>query len=288
MVGSLMLAAIKVGTGVAGTSQALIADGIESLSDFVASLAVLAGISLANKPPDENHPWGHGKRETLAALFVSLVMMGGASVIAWSSLKDILSPQEGPAWFTLPVLVLVVVAKVWLSGWLARTGEEHGSGALSAESWHHLSDAITSGAAFVGICIALVGGEGWEAADDWAALLACAIIVTNAVSIGHGALHELSEGTVDFRTENRLRVISSEVSGVKGIEKLRARKSGRGILMDIHVQVDGQLTVAEGHHIGGCVKYTLLRSPEGVADVMVHIEPYPAEESGVSGKESSP
>jgi cation diffusion facilitator family transporter len=271
--GSIVLAAVKVVTGIIGHSQALIADGIESITDVVSSLAVLTGMSFARRPPDDDHPWGHGKHETFAALFVSLALLMAVGFISYQSILDILRPHETPAWYTLPVLIGVVGIKVALSYALNRAGRRHNSTALQADAWHHLSDAITSTAAFVGICIALVGGPGWESADDWAALLACIIIAYNAVIIGHGALHELGEAMVDPETELKLRRVAAAVDRVRGVEKLRARRSGRGILMDIHVEVDGNLTVAEGHHIAGCVKYALLRSDLRVADVLVHIEP---------------
>jgi cation diffusion facilitator family transporter len=283
--GSLGLAVIKIATGITGKSQALIADGIESLTDVVSSLAVLAGMALSQRPPDHDHPWGHGKHETFAALFVATALLGAAGLISYQSIQEILRPHHTPAWFTLPVLILVVAIKVWLARALAFQGIASGSPALEADSWHHLSDAITSGAAFIGICIALIGGPGWEAADDWAALLACVVIAWNSLSIGSRAFGELSEAMVEPVLEVRLRDVAGAVEGVQAIEKLRARRSGRGILMDIHIEVLGTLSVAEGHHIAGGVKHALLRSECGVADVTVHVEPYggkgriPGEES---------
>jgi cation diffusion facilitator family transporter len=231
-------------------------------------------MALALRPPDRHHPWGYGKHETFAALFVSVALLAAVGLIAWQSISDILRPHDSPRWYTLPVLVGVVVVKIRISRTLSQAGKQHGSRALQADSWHHLSDALTSAAAFVGIVLALVGGEGWESADDWAALTACVVIIWNSLAMGHSALQELSESMVDVATERRLRRIGEQIEGVEAIEKMRARRSGRGILMDIHVQVDGNLTVTQGHHIAGCVKYALLQADEGVADVTVHIEPH--------------
>lgn len=270
---SVGLAAVKITTGVLGNSYALIADGIESLTDIVASLVVLVGLLMSVRPADDSHPWGYGKLETLATVFVSVALLSAAGLIAWQSIEEIRTPHHAPAWYTLPVLVVVVVVKVLVARAISRRGAEEGSAAMEADSWHHLSDALTSGAAFVGISLALALGPGWESADDWAALLACGVIAWNGVRLGRGGLAELLEARVEQPVEEELRAIARGVDGVREVEKLRARKSGLGVLMEIHIEVDGDLTVTEGHAIAHAVKDALLASNRAV-DVTVHVEPH--------------
>ena len=156
---------------------------------------------------------------------------------------------------------------------MARTGTELNSLAVRGDAWHHLSDALTSAAAFVGICVALIGGKGWESADDWAALLACFIIIFNGVRLARAALHEVMDGSVDPGITEQVRMCAAQVAGVRCIEKVRVRKSGIFYLTDVHVHVDGDLTVTEGHDIGGAVKTRLMRSDLRVKDVVIHVEP---------------
>ncbi len=271
---SIVLAALKISTGVVGNSYALVADGIESLADVVASIAVFVGLQASTQPADESRPWGYGKIETLVALFISLGLIGAAVLIATQSIHEILTPHHAPAWYTLLVLLIVVPVKIFVSRQISRAGAIHGSSMLEADSWHHLSDALTSGAAFIGITIALIGGEGWEAADDWAALAACGVILWNAARLARGSLLELVESRAPESIELALRAVASSVEGVRDVEKLRVRKSGMGYIMDIHVEVDGDLSVTAGHEISGAVKSALFDCEKGVSDVTVHIEPH--------------
>jgi cation diffusion facilitator family transporter len=154
-----------------------------------------------------------------------------------------------------------------------RAGEEAGSTALGAEAMHHYSDAVTSGAAFVGITIAVVGGKGYEAADDWAALLACGVIAFNGIAMFNRALSDVMDTAVPEEMENAVRSIALAVPGVQSLDKCRIRKSGLSHLVDIHVRVEGELTVTQGHDIAHAVKDALLGSLLRVSDVSVHIEP---------------
>ncbi|MEQ8821377.1 MAG: cation diffusion facilitator family transporter [Sumerlaeia bacterium] len=277
---SLCLAALKIVTGAVGNSYALIADGIESLADIVTSVVVLFGIYMSIRPPDEKHPYGHGKAETLAGFVVAGTLLLVAGLIAWHSVREIQTPHHAPAWFTLPVLVVVVGAKYALSRTLRRMGAEMKSLAMESDALHHISDAITSAAAFVGIAIALIGGPGWEAADDWAALLACSVIAYNGINFLRRSIDDMMDANVGHEVEAELRAIARAVPDVVDIEKCRVRRSGLGLLMDIHVEVDGDLTVSQGHDIAGAVKRTLIDSPYNVRDVVVHIEPAPGFEGG--------
>lgn len=267
------LAIIKVVVGVVGNSYALIADGIESTADVVSSFIVWSGLRIASRPPDADHPYGHGKAESIAGVIVAVALLGAAALIAWQSVGEILNPHGAPAWFTLVTLVLVIVIKETLFRFVNKTGHSLDSTALKGDAWHHRSDALTSAAVFVGISVALIGGKGYEGADDWAALFACSIIAFNGIRLLRPALSEVMDAAVEAETQTRIRVIAGGVAGVAAIEKCRVRKSGLGLCMDIHVEVDGHMTVSEGHEIAHRVKDALTASELRIADVVVHIEP---------------
>ena len=275
---NLVLALIKISTGVIGNSYALIADGIESTSDIFSSLIVLSGLQFSSKPADQSHPYGHGKAESLAALAVAIFLIGAGIIIAIQAVREILSPQLAPAWYTLPILAVIIVVKEGLYRKMYSVGTDLDSSSLRSDAWHHRSDAITSLAAFVGISIALIGGPGYESADDWAALLAVAIIFANSIRILRPALDEVMDASVSDDIERQVISIASSVDGVVAIEKSRIRKSGLGYLMDLHVEVDSAISVKDGHAIGHIVNDRLMKSPIPITDVVIHIEPAQREE----------
>ena len=266
-------AVVKIAAGVLGNSYALIADGVESMADVVSSLVVLGGLTLSARPADEDHPYGHGKAEPMAGMLVALLLLGAAAWIGWSSVREIRNPHQAPEWYTLVVLALVVVSKEAWSRKVLAAGEELGSTALRGDGWHHRSDALTSLAAFVGIGIALVGGEGYEPADDWAALVACGVMGFNGVRLLQAATDDLMDRSVSSAQLARVRALAAEVEGVVAIEKCRIRRMGLGLVMDIHVTVDGGATVRRGHQIAHAVKDRLVGSNQRIDDVTVHIEP---------------
>jgi cation diffusion facilitator family transporter len=273
IIANITLAAIKVTVGVVGDSYALIADGIESSADVVSSLIVWSGLKVSVRPPDETHPYGHGKAESLAGLVVALALLGAAVVIAVQSIAEIHTPHHAPRWFTLPVLVLVIVTKETLSRVVLKTAARLESGALRGDGWHHRSDALTSAAAFVGISIALIGGKGYEAADDWGALLACAVIAFNGLMLVHASTQELMDAAPPEVFLQTIRERAQAVTGVKRVEKCLVRKYGLGYVADLHVEVDGAMPVREGHRIAHEVKSALIESNLKILDVLVHVEP---------------
>jgi cation diffusion facilitator family transporter len=269
-----VLAAAKLAGGIFGHTYALVADAAESCLDILTSLLVWAGFRVAARPPDANHPYGHGKAEPLAALAVALFIFLVAGWIGWHAAREIMTPHHTPAWWTLPLLAGVVAMKLFFSRRLAVAGEEAGSTALGAEAMHHRSDALTSAAAFVGIVIALLGGPGWEAADDWAALFACVIIAFNGFGVLTKALSDVMDTAASAEFEHGVRALALAVPGVRALDKVRVRKSGLSHLVDIQVRVDGSLTVVQGHDIAHAVKDALLASAaHRISDVSVHIEP---------------
>jgi len=274
MVTNGSLAAVKIAAGVIGHSYALVADGIESLNDLFSSGVVFLALRVSAKPPDADHPYGHGKAEQLGALFSAISLLAAGGTIAVQSFHNLSHRHTSPAWFTLPVLVVVIMTKELLSRYALEKSEETTSSALKGDAWHHRSDAITSAAAFVGITIALIGGAGFEKADDVAALVGCVVIGYNGVKLLKNALYENMEGSPPAELIEQVRGTARLVPGVRDIEKIRMKKSGLGYHMDIHVQVDGAMTVEAGHAIGHRVQAALLQSNLRVLDVVVHIEPY--------------
>ena len=268
-----LLAGIKGMTGILGNSYALIADAIESGMDVFSSLVVWGGLRISKVPPDESHPYGHGKAEPLAAAVVCLGLIVAAITIAIQSIREIYTPHHAPAPFTLLVLVIVVITKETLFRFVFRAGQSVGSTAVKTDAWHHRSDALTSLAAFVGISIALVGGPGYESADDWAALFASGVITFNAIRLFRPAFMEMMDTAPSQDMTRQVLEIASQVNGVVGLDKCLVRKMGFDYYVDLHVIVDANLPVREAHKIGHDVKDQLRSQYSKIRDVLVHIEP---------------
>lgn len=270
---NFILAVVKIVAGVLGNCYALIADGIESSLDIFGSLVIWFGLKVAAEPPDEEHPYGHGKAEPLASVAVALAVIAAAIGLAVQSIREIVTPHHAPAPFTLAVLVLVIVIKETLFRKVAHAAEGIDSTAVKTDAWHHRSDAITSLGAFVGISVALIGGRGWEPADDWAALLTCGLIGFNGYRLLLPALHEVMDSAPAPEMALEVRVIAATVAGVIEVEKCRVRKMGLEYYVDIHVGVEAEISVRAGHEIGHFVKDAIRAAKPQVADVLVHIEP---------------
>jgi cation diffusion facilitator family transporter len=278
-----LLAACKGAAGFFGNSYALIADAIESTSDVISSFIVLSGLKIAAKPRDANHPYGHGKAEPIAAVIVAIALLGAAITIAIQSVNEIITPHHAPKPFTLIVLVAVVAVKETLFRFVFRVGQEVQSTAVKTDAWHHRSDAITSAAAFIGISIALIGGAGWESADDWAALFASAIIAFNAYRLFTPAMAEVMDVAPSPHIAEDLRKVAMSVEGVIALDKCYVRKMGFDYFVDLHVVVDPELPVRRGHAIGHAVKDAIRLANPRITDVLIHIEPEDDLKKGNSG-----
>ncbi|RZJ73205.1 cation diffusion facilitator family transporter [Flavobacterium sp.] len=274
ILGNLVLAALKFTVGYFGNSYALIADAIESTSDVFSSFLVLLGLKYSSRPADENHPYGHGKAEALITFCVVGFLVVSATVIAYESIEHIQTPHKIPESYTLIVLAGIVIIKEVFYRVVSKKSEDTNSSSLKADAWHHRSDAITSGMAFIGISIAIFFGPGYETADDWAALLASGFIIYNAYLIFRPALGEILDENLHHEVVEKIRVIARKVPGVIDTEKLHVRKSGMKYLVDLHLTVNGDISVTEGHDIAHDLKDKVqLEMPE-VADVLVHVEPH--------------
>ncbi|MBA4300216.1 MAG: cation-efflux pump [Cyclobacterium sp.] len=273
ILGNAVLAGVKFLSGIFGNSFALIADGIESTVDIFSSFLVLLGLKYAERPADENHPYGHGKAEPLITFLVVAFLIISAFTIAWQSIKNIQTPHELPAPWTLIVLGGIIIWKEISYQVVINRSKKLKSSSLKAEAWHHRADAITSIAAFIGISIAIFGGEGFEVADDYAALLACGFILYNCYGIFRPALGEVMDENNFTELTKEIRKISLKVEGIEGTEKCFIRKAGMTYHVDLHAHVRGDLTVTEGHEIAHKLKDTLRREIPQLGHVLIHIEP---------------
>jgi cation diffusion facilitator family transporter len=270
---STILAVIKAIGGIFGNSYALIADAIESTADIFTSAMLWIGLKWSAKPADKEHPYGHGKAEALTAAGIAIALCIAAYIIARESIHNIMTPHETPKAFTLAILGGVIVTKELLFSYVLKTGEELRSTAVQADAFHHRSDAITSAAAFIGIGIGIIGGKGYEVADDWAALFASMIILVNAYRIFRPAIGELLDEELDTELNESVRKLATEVDGVEYVEKCHIRKMGVMNHADLHIWVNKDITVNQGHDIAHKVKDHITNSFPRFSDIMIHVEP---------------
>ncbi|HEV2434485.1 MAG TPA: cation diffusion facilitator family transporter [Verrucomicrobiae bacterium] len=270
---NVVLSGTKLTAGIAGHSHALVADAVESFADIFSSLIVWRGLVVAAAPADEDHPYGHGKAEPIASAIVAAMLLGAALWIAITAFGEIMKPHQSPAPFTLVVLVAVVAVKEGLFRFVSREGRAVDSSAVKTDAWHHRSDAITSVAAGIGISVSLIGGKGFEAADDVAAIAAAGVIAWNGWHLLRPALNELMDTAPGHEVIDQIRQIAATTPGVDRVEKCFVRKVGYQYFVDMHVEVDPQMTVLHSHEIAHEVKDKIRDTMPSVNDVLVHIEP---------------
>jgi len=270
---NVILGGLKLAAGIIGRSHALIADAIESFADIFNSIIVWRGIVVADTPADEDHPYGHSKAEPLAATFGAVMLVAAAIWIVTKAAIEIQQPHGSPKWFTLVVLVIVIVTKEALFRFVHHEAESTDNSAVRTDAWHHRSDAITSLAAFIGISIAIVGGRNYSWADDAAAMFASIIIGWNGWRLLMPAMNELMDTAPAPEIIARIRQLASETEGVASVEKCFVRKAGHLFFVEMHVEVDPQMTVLRSHEIAHAVKDNVRSQMHNVSDVLVHIEP---------------
>jgi cation diffusion facilitator family transporter len=210
----------------------------------------------------------------LAAVVVSLMLVGTSIGISVEAIREIRTPHHAPAGWTLVVLCTVIVVKWWISRRVHAAGRDAGSRAVQADAWHHLSDALTSLAACIGISLALWMGPGWEAADDWAALVAAGVILINGILMLRSSAFDLLDRSAEPKLMSQVRQVASGVPGVLAVEKLVVRRAGIQSFVDIHVQAEGEMPLRLAHDLGGAVKWAILNGVPSVGGVLVHMEPY--------------
>src|SRR5579871_3279043 len=263
---NLGLAVTKSTAGWLGNSFALLADGVESLTDVFSGLVVYFGLKIATKPPDTHHPYGYGKAEPIAAVVVSLALIAAAFGIIYEGVREIVSPSGAPAPYTLVVLAGVLIVKELLFRHVASVADTIGSRAVTSDAWHHRSDALTSAFAFVGISILLLGGRGWEAADGWAAICAAIIILYTAWKQLRPAVLELSDVAPHPSMESQVRAVAGHVPGIIGLDKCFVRKMGLTFYVDLHIVVGPNLTVRAGHALAHRVEDEIIAAFPRIAE----------------------
>ncbi|WP_028402906.1 cation diffusion facilitator family transporter [Ectobacillus panaciterrae] len=281
IVGNIVLAAVKAIIGYIGNSKALLADAVHSASDVVGSLAVLFGIRAAKQPPDEDHPYGHGKAESISAIIVAVLLAIVGIEISLSSIKAFTHEIEPPKWITLIAVILSIVVKEAMFRYKYKLGKRIKSDAIIANAYEHRSDVFSSLAALVGIGAAIIGdklGMEWFVyADPIAGLFVSLLVIKMAWDIGNEAIHTTLDHVLHEEDIAPMREAVMMVDGVKKIGSLYAREHGHYVIVDIKVSVDPYITVEEGHRIGKHVKEVLMQQ-ENVENVFVHINPYSPDE----------
>jgi cation diffusion facilitator family transporter len=273
IIGNAFLAAVKLVAGILGSSFALIADAIESMTDIVSSFIVFLGLKYALRSPDENHPYGHGRAEPLVTFIVVGFLILSATLILIQGIRNLMVPQSPPESFTLLILGGIILFKEVFYRFVNRRSQETGSTSLKADAWHHRSDAITSLMAFIGILISIYFGEGFEKAEDIAAMVAGLIILFNAYRIFRPALGEIMDEHLYDEQVIKVKSFAKSIPGIIDTEKCYIRKSGMHYWVDVHVVVDAEISVAEGHLIGHQLKDQLMAKFPEIINVFVHIEP---------------
>jgi cation diffusion facilitator family transporter len=271
LVTNTCLAIIKGLAGYFGNSYALIADAIESTADIFSSFLVWFGLKYSSRPADKNHPYGHGRAEPLITFLVVGFLITSATIIAYESVQNIMTPHALPKTYTLFILGPIIVWKEISYRWVKKRSRETHSTSLEADAWHHRSDAITSVAAFIGISIAIMSG--YESADDWAALLASGFILYNSYLIFRPALGEIMDEHLYDDVVDEIKNVAQKVDGIEEIEKCYIRKAGMRYHADIHAVVNGGISVKEGHHLAHVLKDTLQEEIPVLGHVLIHIEP---------------
>jgi cation diffusion facilitator family transporter len=271
---NLVLSALKFTGGWLGGSRAAVADAAHSLSDSVSDVAILVGVRFWSAPADDDHPYGHHRIESLVTLSIGLLLALVALGLAWDAIQSLLNPEtRDVGWIALVVTGVSVVSKEWLFRWTLKKGREIRSTAVIANAWHHRSDAVSSLPAFVSICVAKIYPAVWYL-DAVGAIVVVFFILLAAWRIGGEALGDLTDVSASDVVLHRIRETTLGVEGVLSTHKIRTRRMGGSIMVDLHVQVDPLISVRAGHDISNAVKVTLLESSDDIADVLVHLEPF--------------
>ncbi|MGG1663235.1 cation diffusion facilitator family transporter [Brevibacillus sp. NRS-1366] len=277
IVGNLALAGVKLLVGVVAKSQALIADSVHSASDVVGSVAVLIGLRAAERPPDEDHPYGHGKAESVSAIIVSVLLAVVGFEIGNSSIKSLFTPLEAPGFIAVWAAIGSMIVKEWMYRYKYNLGKKLKSQSLIANALEHRSDVFSSFAALIGIGGAIAGG--WLGVpwmlylDPAAGIFVSLLVLKMSYNILMESIHSTLDHVLHDDDTQELRQAILQVSGVTRIDSLRAREHGHYLIVDVKIGVNPHITVEEGHRIGKQVKHEIMEKFSEVRDVFVHINP---------------
>lgn len=281
LVVNVALGIVKLVGGIVGGSFALISDAVNSIGDSFTSLVVVCALIFAQRPADREHPYGHTRAEGIAASNVALLVILSALFVGWEAIRRLLVVHEVPPLWTLWIAAANVLIKEGLYRFKVRVGKRTGSTAVIANAWDHRTDALCSFAVLLGLSIVRWGGVDYIWADEVAALIVVCLILWSGVNLFRRSASELMDLQANDEFVKQIRAAAIDVDGVKDVETLWVRKSGLEYFADIHIEVDANLTVAEGHQIGHLVKDRLLVRFPHLRDVLVHLEPHPHAHNGI-------
>ena len=271
---NLLLASAKAVAGIVGHSQAVLADALHSLSDTATDVAVILGVRYWSAPADENHPHGHGRIETLVTVVIGLAIGSVAIGIGINAIRGLREETfVAPSGVALVAALISIVVKEGLYRWTASVGQAVNSPALAANAWHHRSDAISSVPAVIAVAVSMVSPE-WAVVDKVGAVVVCLLILQAAWRILRPALDQLIDAGAPAKVRGRIEDLALEVDGVEAAHAVRTRYGGSSLAVDLHVEVDGGLSVAEGHGIAVAVRSKLVSEGPNVADAVVQVEPH--------------
>lgn len=268
----LVLGVAKIIVGVIASSQALIADGIHSLSDLATDFLVLFAAKHAHREADDEHPYGHGRIETVATVVLGVSLVVVAIGISYDAVRRLMAPELllHPGWMALLVAVISVLSKELIYQYTARAARRLRSKMLHANAWHSRSDAISSIIVVIGVVATMLG---YPSFDALAAVAVALMVAKIGWDLLWQSLQELIDTALDPERVEAIRETIMAVDGVRTCHMLRTRHSGSDALVDVHIQVDPALSVSEGHQIGEAVRWRLIKTIDDVSDVTVHIDP---------------
>lgn len=277
-IGNLALCAFKFVAGILGKSSAMIADAVHSLSDLVSDVVVLVMVRVASKGKDKSHDYGHGKFETLATVLVSLLLLLVGAKLMVGAIRRILYVADGgmleaPGKIALWAAVVSIAAKEILYQWTSRVGKSVDSKVMIANAWHHRSDALSSVASAIGIGGALLLGGKWTILDPLVGAIISIVILVVAVRMSIPAINELTEASLPDETEDRILSILRSVPGVDNVHDLRTRRSGPDIIIDVHIVVAPEMTVAAAHDITIEAENSVREVFGAATQLSIHVEP---------------
>jgi cation diffusion facilitator family transporter len=267
------LAIIKIVAGLAGNSTAVVADGFESASDVFASGFVLLGLTLAAKPADENHPYGHGRVETLAGLLIGLILTGGGVLISYHSIERLGQPRAPLALYVVFPLILSLLSKAALAGYKFYYSRKLQSDALAADAWNDAMDTVSAIAALIAVGLTFANPARFVDADSYGGFVVGLIVIGTGVRVAYTTAMQLMDTMPNERMMKEIRLAAGTVPGARGVEKCFARKTGFRYHVDLHLEVDPDMTVRQSHELAHLVRERVLESVGWVADVLVHVEP---------------
>ena len=270
---SVCLASVNIVVGLQSHSTSVFATGVEFAGDVLASTVVLFGLVAAAKPPDHNHPYGHGRIETLAAFVVGIVLSAGGVGICWNSLQAVGAPHPPPSSAAVAALIGAIVVRGVMSGFKYRVGRRIRSTSLVADAWNDAVDILSAGAALTAVGLTIYDTDRFLAADHYGGFVVGVVVIVTGLRVLRDSSLELMDTMPDTAMIEGVKATALCIPGVEGVDKVYARKTGMSYHIDIHIEVDPAMSVANAHAIGGHVRHQVRSDLPWVADVLVHIEP---------------